>query len=420
MKGNVKMLISALLSAVILSSCALPGGTQETDGQTETLPVSDTKITETSADMAGVTETTPILTDTSPEVTWEDTETSPEDTFSELTETSLSAASAEETTHSEETASSEIITETEFSELLSSDTDLLTGTVTTLPAQVSETEPPAETVPPAEIVIPQIYTGNFNGTSTLENELASVDISDAANGVILVKYLGSCGKVKVRITKGSTVYDYDLDPSGTVFPLQSGSGAYNIKVLENVSGATYALALDMDFDAAVSNELSPFLIPTQFINFKSTDNCVYKAAELCAGKTGETDKVAAMFGYVTDNISYDKQLAASVKSGYIPSPDVTLSKGTGICFDYASLFAAMCRSQQIPAKLVMGYVRGNVYHAWNEIYIKETGWVTVDLFLGTKGWNLLDPTFYATAGDDKQEVSQYIGSGSDYSAVYYY
>ena len=79
----------------------------------------------------------------------------------------------------------------------------------------------------------------------------------------------------------------------------------------------------------------------------------------------------------------------------------------------------MCRSQGIPAKLVMGYVRGDVYHAWNEIYTSETGWITVDLFLDSDGWNLLDPTFYASASD-KAGVSEYIGGGSDYSAVYYY
>ena len=123
--------------------------------------------------------------------------------------------------------------------------------------------------------------------------------------------------------------------------------------------------------------------------------------------------------YFTDNISYDKQLAASVKSGYIPDPDSTLAKGTGICFDYASLFAAMCRSQSIPTKLVMGYVQGNMYHAWNEVYTKETGWVTLDLFIEKNKWNLLDPTFYASA-DNKSDAAEYMSDKDGYSAVYYY
>ena len=347
-------------------------------------------------------------------------------TFSEVSEISEASERLTENSDTEtETAPpvteteppvSEIITETEYSELLSSETSESFPTetepaLTTLSAVVSEKT--------ANVVVPKIKTGSFTGEKILQNDLAAADITSASDGVIMVSYKGECKKVKVRITKGDTVYDYDLDPKGTVFPLQSGSGTYNIKVLENVSGKTYAIALDMDFEASIKDGLSPFLLPSQYINYSQSDKCVYKAAELCSGKTGTIDKAAAMFEYVTSHITYDKELAANVKSGYIPDPDATLESGKGICFDYASLFASMCRSQGIPAKLVMGYVRGDVYHAWNEIYTEETGWITVDLFLDKGGWELLDPTFYASASD-KAQVSDYIGEGSDYSAVYYY
>lgn len=70
--------------------------------------------------------------------------------------------------------------------------------------------------------------------------------------------------------------------------------------------------------------------------------------------------------WVTDNVAYDTQLAATVKSGYVPDPDSVLAKRSGICYDYASLMAAMVRSQGIPARLVVGYAADNIYHAWNE------------------------------------------------------
>jgi hypothetical protein len=52
----------------------------------------------------------------------------------------------------------------------------------------------------------------------------------------------------------------------------------------------------------------------------------------------------------------------------------------GICYDFASLFAGMLRSIGIPAKLVKGYADNiDGYHAWNEVYIKETDeWITID------------------------------------------
>lgn len=412
-----RKLAAAICAAVLLCSCAkaeenavasltaVTSLTSETVSATETANISVTEAdnTETSA---GKSET-----DTSPAAESEETESETETSL----ETDISSEAAE-TSAPETEQSSEVITETEYSELLSTSevTESPAVTVSSSSATSAQTE-----APKAEVVVPKIKTGSFTGAKIVSNDIACADITSADMGVIKVTYSGECGKVKVRITKNEAVYDYDLDPGGTVFPLQSGSGTYNIKVLENVSGKTYAVALDEDFSADIKSEFSPYLVPSQYINYSQSDDCVYKAAELCAGKSGTVEKAAAMFGYITSNVKYDKELAASVKSGYVPNPDKTLESGKGICFDYASLFASMCRSQNIPAKLVMGYVRGNVYHSWNEIYTEESGWVTVDIFLKGSGWELLDPTFYASASD-KSAVAEYIGDGSDYSAIYYY
>lgn len=412
-----RKLAAAICAAVLLCSCAkaeenavasltaVTSLTSDTVSITETASISVTESdeTETSAEKSE--------TDTSPAVGSEETESETEVSI----ETDISSEAAE-TSAPETEQSSEVITETEYSELLSTSevTEAPTVTVSSSSATSAQTESPK-----AEVVVPKIKTGSFTGAKTVSNDIACADITSADMGVIKVTYSGKCGKVKVRITKGEAVYDYDLDPAGTVFPLQSGSGTYNIKVLENVSGKTYAVALDEDFSADIKSEFAPYLVPSQYINYSQSDDCVYKAAELCAGKSGTVEKAAAMFGYITSNVKYDKELAASVKSGYVPDPDKTLESGKGICFDYASLFASMCRSQNIPTKLVMGYVRGNVYHSWNEIYTEESGWVTVDIFLKGSGWELLDPTFYASASD-KSAVAEYIGDGSDYSAIYYY
>lgn len=412
-----RKLAAAICAAVLLCSCAkaeenavasltaVTSLTSETVSVTETASISVTEAdnTETSAEKSE--------TDTSPADESEETESETESSL----ETDISSEAAE-TSAPKTVQSSEVITETEYSELLSTSevTESPAVTVSSSSATSAQTE-----APKAEVVVPKIKTGSFTGAKTVSNDIACADITSADMGVIKVTYSGECGKVKVRITKGEAVYDYDLDPGGTVFPLQSGSGTYNIKVLENVSGKTYAVALDEDFSADIKSEFSPYLVPSQYINYSQSDDCVYKAAELCAGKSGTVEKAAAMFGYITSNVKYDKELAASVKSGYVPNPDKTLESGKGICFDYASLFASMCRSQNIPAKLVMGYVRGNVYHSWNEIYTEESGWVTVDIFLKGSGWELLDPTFYASASD-KSAVAEYIGDGSDYSAIYYY
>ncbi len=381
--GNSDVLSEAALTSTGTSATEIIDETTAREILTEEYPVSEESISESEV-MSEIS--SEISAEISAEISEETSETS-ETTFPPETQT---------TAESSETEAYDIRSET----------------VTFSSAKTSSAEEK-----PVKVTVPQIATGNFTGAKTLENDIASVDISDAASGVVQVSYKGSCSNVKVRITMGDNVYDYGLSGSA-VYPLQSGSGEYNVKVLENISGKTYAIALDESFSAEVS-DFSPYLLPTQYISFSQSDNCVKKAAELCAGCDSDAEKIAAIFKYVTDNISYDKQLAASVKSGYIPDPDSTLAKGTGICFDYASLFAAMCRSQSIPTKLVMGYVQGNMYHAWNEVYTKETGWVTLDLFIEKNKWNLLDPTFYASA-DNKSDAAEYMSDKDGYSAVYYY
>ena len=131
------------------------------------------------------------------------------------------------------------------------------------------------------------------------------------------------------------------------------------------------------------------------------------------------EKLAAVFTWLTDNVTYDKELAKTVRSGYCPDPDRTLSAKKGICFDYASLLCAMMRAQGVPTRLVVGYAATDIYHAWNEVYTEETGWITPQLLLKSKGYNIVDATFYASAAD-KDKISDYISNAGNYSAIYYY
>ena len=83
-----------------------------------------------------------------------------------------------------------------------------------------------------------------------------------------------------------------------------------------------------------------------------------KARELVEGCENQGDALRAICTYIVDNVAYDDDKAAKLKdsTGYIPDPDETLQSGKGVCFDYASLGAAMLRSQGIPAKIVTGTV----------------------------------------------------------------
>ena len=106
-----------------------------------------------------------------------------------------------------------------------------------------------------------------------------------------------------------------------------------------------------------------------------------KAAELCKNAKTDEEKVVAIYNYMADRYSYDYKLANEITSGkitkYIPDTAATLKGTTGICYDFSSLFAAMCRSQGIPCALTKGYA-GSSYHAWNKVNLNGK-WYQIDL-----------------------------------------
>lgn len=243
------------------------------------------------------------------------------------------------------------------------------------------------------------------------------DLSATAQGYVGVS-AQSGGRLKFQVLKGEPVYTYNLPSDGTpaIFPLQGGDGDYTFRVMEEVTEGKYAKVYEAVSSVALQDEYQPFLRPSQYVPYGAGSACVRKAAEIAAGQEDALGVVEAVFAYICDNVAYDRELAASVEKSYLPDPDRTLQSGTGICFDYASLAAAMLRSQGIPTKMVFGYVQpDDLYHAWNMFYTEESGWVAVEYQVESNTWNRLDPTFSANGSD-----AQFVGDGTNYTDVYYY
>lgn len=228
----------------------------------------------------------------------------------------------------------------------------------------------------------------------------------------------SSARLKFQILCGDLSYVYDMpnDGSATCFPINMGNGSYTFRVMENVEGSNYAELDSATADVSLSSEFDPFLVPNIYCSYKSDSNCVKKARELMDGVENQGEAVREICTFVADNITYDDNKAAQLanSTGYVPDPDATLADKSGVCFDYASLAAAMLRSVGIPAQVVTGYVNpDNLYHAWTMVYVDGT-WQTAQFSISPNTWSRCDVTF-ASAG-----AGATIGDGTTYTDRYVY
>ncbi len=263
-----------------------------------------------------------------------------------------------------------------------------------------------------------------SGTKTVKSKRATVDYSNTGDGYVMVNFTAqSDRKLKVKVIGPTTEYLYNITAQEwTTFPLADGNGTYTVKVYEqNPATGKYAVVTTAEFTAAMTDEFAPFLRPNQYVDYTDAVNTLAKAEELTKGETGTLAKVEKVYDFVVGNLTYDKALAQSVSSGYLPVLDQVLAKGKGICFDYAALMTAMLRSQGIPCKLVTGYVgtADPAFHAWISVWTAETGWVDNAVYFDGAAWQRMDPTF-ASSGKNSDSIKQYIGDGKNYSSKYFY
>lgn len=257
------------------------------------------------------------------------------------------------------------------------------------------------------------------GTVTYGNEVVTIDASNISEGYLCVSYLGDCPKVKLQITGPDGVtYTYNLTGNGfEVFPLTSGNGGYSAGIYENISGTQYATAFYQELSVSITDEFTPFLYPSQYVNFTPQSQAVAKAEELSAPADTDLDVVSNVYNFVINSVTYDYDKASNIASGYLSSVDETLRTGTGICLDYAALMASMLRSQGIPTHLEVGYAQ-DAYHAWISTYVDEKGWVNGIIEFDGTSWSLMDPTFAANSSE--KSLKKFIGDGSNYTVKYVY
>lgn len=104
---------------------------------------------------------------------------------------------------------------------------------------------------------------------------------------------------------------------------------------------------------------------------------VMLAEEICADCDTDEEKVNAIYEWMIHNFEYDYECEPFIQYFNVRK---TLNTRKGICYDFSHLFAALCRSQNIPCYVIDGTKidDANYHHTWNRVYF-DNSWWNVDI-----------------------------------------
>ncbi len=266
---------------------------------------------------------------------------------------------------------------------------------------------------PLQVLVPEV-----SGKDTLGSSPLTLDVSNKSQGYFVAQSNSSDLTCSLQIvTPSGVLYSYFIAPGEqAVITFTEGNGDYTITGYQQVQGDQYAALYSKTVTVQLANAFLPFLYPNQYVNFSPDSKASKLALSMIREDTVDVDALQQIYNYVVSNLTYDYEKADTVTTGYLPDIDETLETGTGICFDYAALTAAMLRSCDIPCKLQIGYA-GDIKHAWIDVYIHSKGWVNQAVSFKGDTWTLMDPTFDSNS-DDKEAIQKYIGDESNYTVQF--
>lgn len=138
--------------------------------------------------------------------------------------------------------------------------------------------------------------------------------------------------------------------------------------LDTAPGAPLTLVQDLPFDTL------QFLMPSRYCPV-DMPALAQLAQEMSADYTPGYDQVEAIRAWMKHNLTYQ-----TGSSNVSSSAMETVEQRAGVCRDFAHLGITLCRSLNIPARMVVGYLYQldpMDQHAWFEAYI-DGRWYSFD------------------------------------------
>lgn len=159
---------------------------------------------------------------------------------------------------------------------------------------------------------------------------------------------------------------------------------FKITIKRDSLVSTYEELIPTRSNTVINNDTKVFLEPAERIDSDEPE-LIAKAKEITKDQTTDYKKAQAIFEYVNVKMTYDESSAYANKGSLSAFKNMR-----GVCEEFTTLFAAMCRAVDIPTRAVEGYrieddISGDtvigqkaVNHVWPEIYLEDYGWVPVE------------------------------------------
>lgn len=231
-----------------------------------------------------------------------------------------------------------------------------------------------------------VYADNSFQTSSFSSVTVSASTNAINGSVTLIGTNNSGKKLKILVRKDNIETWYDVEDKrefSQTITLVNQPGLFNIYIMIQEYGNFYAYGPSLTVNNVVTKENQENTATLLTIN-PEDEKIIELSKKLTEGKKTDIEKVEAIYKWIVENINYDYEkynniLIKNFNDQY--GPIVALTTKKGVCYDYSTLFASLCRTANVPVKVAKGYSMNALgYHAWNEVFIAEKNqWMVVDV-----------------------------------------
>ncbi len=173
------------------------------------------------------------------------------------------------------------------------------------------------------------------------------------------------------------------DPTGAIYLPFPASARLEYTVY---SRPTPVAPADLQFQSAEYTEV----FAQHFLQLpESSERVRALAQEITRSKTSAYEKAQAIEAYLSRNYRYSLDISPGMQTR--PLEEFLFERKTGYCEHYATAMVVLLRNVGVPARLVTGFLAtewneyGNYYlvrqrdaHAWVEVHLPNSGWITMD------------------------------------------